>query len=96
MIEELSAFLIAVLAAIVYALGGYLKNTPPKEFDDEKFFTTLILGILIGFVSYFYGIQRNAAEQLLVSAGLVAYIEVWGKAAYRRIRAWIKAQDWST
>ena len=88
MIEQTSAILIAVLAALLYAIGSYLKQTPPEEFNEEKFFVTCLLGLAIGGVSYYCGLTYGAAEQLLISAGLVVYIEVWGKALYRRLRRW--------
>lgn len=85
-LPSIVAILSGFLAAIIYAVGGYLKNTPPEEFDEAKFFTTIIIGIVVGGTSAILGVANDAALQILASAGMVAYIEVWGKVLYRKLK----------
>lgn len=87
------AVITAVISALIYAVGGYLKNIEPEKFDAEKFFVTIIIAVLVGSISYYLGISYDTATQILISAGLIAYIEFWGKAIYRRLKNWLYSTE---
>lgn len=90
-IEELTPVMSAIIAAVIYAVGGYLKSG--EKFDSEKMFVTLLIGACVGVVSYAIGDGYDIAYQILVSAGIVIYIEVWGKAIYRKIQEWLHPDE---
>ena len=81
---EIQTLVTAIVAALIYAIGGYLKQT--EKLDYEKLFTTVLLGCAIGIVSWYMGTTHDTATQLLTSAGLIVNIEVWGKAIYRKLK----------
>lgn len=47
---EPMVFLMAVLAAIVYAIFSYAKSATTEDVDWEKRAATMVLGLLIGIV----------------------------------------------
>jgi uncharacterized membrane protein len=91
MLSDPTAIISAVAAAVIYAVGGYLKSTK-ETFDYEKLISTIILGAAIGVISYTVGVTYDTATQLLTSAGLVATIEVWAKAIYRRLKTYLEPE----
>ncbi len=78
----------AILAAIVYAVFGYLKSTTQEGFEPTKFLSTIAIGAIIGVVFAFSGLQvtqEAVAIQLAAYAGLTAVIEDVVKSIWRRI-----------
>lgn len=90
---EFTTIITALLAAISYSVGGYLKQT--DKLDVEKLLSTIILGAAIGFISLYIGLNYDAATQMLASAGIIANIEIWSKAIYRRVTAWLNTKKTS-
>jgi hypothetical protein len=86
----------AIIAALIYALSGYFKRTDPKEaFDGPTFITTLVIGAIAGFLSYFLTLTPEQAFAFVLSeTGLVVIIENWAKAIWRRwIQPWFTTQQ---
>lgn len=78
----------AVLAAIIYAVFGYLKSTTQEGFQPVKFISTIAIGAIIGIVFAFGGLevtQEAVAIQLAAYAGMTAVIEDIVKSIWRRI-----------
>lgn len=90
MLDQATAFFIAILAALVYALGSYVKHTPSEKFSEEKLFVTAAIGLIIGVVGFKIGTSYGATEQLLMSGGAIVYLEIGLKIAYRRLKPWIE------
>ena len=78
----------AVIAALIWGLGGYIKQAKPEDFDPVKFLTTVIISIFIGFAMYYLKLDYTAATSMvqtfLVNEGLLAAIETWLKAIVRQ------------
>jgi len=82
---------VAIVAAIIYALTGYFKSAK-EEVDLVKAITTVIIGALVGAVLHGANIpitEETVAAQLLAYAGLIVFVENIVKAIYRR---WIKKE----
>jgi ABC-type uncharacterized transport system permease subunit len=87
--------IVAIIAAVVYALTGYFKNVKEKV-DLVKAITTVIIGVIVGAVLYGANIpvtEETVTAQLLAYAGLIVLTENIVKAIYRR---WIKKEEKST
>jgi len=65
-----SAFVIAFLTSML----GYLRNTPPEDFDLVKFLSTLVLSILIGALTIATGWDYNTIVAWCANAGLTIWI----------------------
>ena len=74
----------ALLAAIVYALSGYFKNAGEK-FDKQKFFNTLVVGLIVGILQVTLGLTYDVAYSFAMAMGLVAFIENICKAIWRHL-----------
>jgi diacylglycerol kinase len=77
---------VAIAAAVVYALTGYFKSVK-EEVDMVKAVTTVIIGVLVGVVLYVGNIPvtaENVAAQMLAYAGLIVLVENIVKGVYRR------------
>jgi len=86
-ISQLQPIITAIIGAIIYSLSGYAKNktTEQATFDARKFFVTVGIGAAIGFTSYLFALEYDAALQTLVNTGAVAILETWLKTLYRKI-----------
>lgn len=91
----LSAFLWSFIGAIVYVLGGWLKQAPQENFNGRKAVETLIIAILVALISIAFNIPPAEALvmlnqwiaaflQFVASTGLIALLEFWYKALWRR------------
>jgi hypothetical protein len=91
----LSVFVWSFIGALVYILGGWLKQTPQENFSGRKALETLIIAILVALISIAFNIPPAEALtivnqwiaaflQLLTSTGLIALFEFWYKALWRR------------
>jgi|GEM_PF-1221149 len=86
MFEYLIQIVIALLAAIVYAVLGYLKSATEEELDWYKLARTIILGLLIGLGLVIAGIpvtQETVLAEFVALAGLYVLIENALKAIWR-------------
>ena len=87
----------AIIAALTYSFGSILKSKPNPDgtkepFSVQKIFVTLLIALTVGVVSWYIGTTADVATQTLTSAGIITTIEVWGKAAYRKIQTWLEAR----
>jgi len=91
----MSVFVWAFTGALIYILGGWLKQTPQESFDGRKALESLAIALLVALVSIAFNIppaealalldQWTAAfMQLATSTGLIALVEFWYKALWRR------------
>jgi len=74
----MEAIIYAVVAAIVFALSGYLKSAKDEEFDATKFAATILVGALVGVVLYVKGAaitEEAVATQFAAYAGIVVILE---------------------
>jgi len=82
----MEAIIYAVVAAIVFALSGYLKSAKDEEFDATKFIATVLVGALVGVVLYVKGAaitEEAVATQFAAYAGIVVIVENVIKAVMR-------------
>ena len=89
MFGEIIPLVSAITAATIYALGGYLNRPEEEPFCEEKFVTTLMIGVVVGVVSFFASKTLDVTTQLLTSTGIVVLIEKYGKAGYRKLKKWL-------
>jgi hypothetical protein len=91
----ISTFVWSFIAALIYILGGWLKQTPQEAFSGRKTLETLIIALLVALISIAFNIPSSEALallnqwiaallQLLTSTGLIALLEFWYKAIWRR------------
>jgi len=91
----INVFVWSFISAIVYMLGGWLKQTPPENFSGRKALETLVVAVLAALISIAFNIppaealaQLNqwiaAFIQFVTSTGLIALFEFWYKALWRR------------
>jgi len=94
----ISAFVWSFFGALIYILGGWLKQTPTESFSGRKALETLVVALLTALMSIAFNIppaealallnQWTAAFiQLATSTGLIALFEFWYKALWRRTQA---------
>jgi uncharacterized membrane protein HdeD (DUF308 family) len=83
----------AIIAGIIYSLIGYFKRKDPTEtFSGDLFLTSVIVGVISGFVAFYMNISpEQAVQMVLAETALLYYIENIVKAVWRRwIQPWIK------
>ena len=91
----MSVFVWSFIGALVYILGGWLKQTPQENFSGRKALETLIIALVVALISIAFNIPPAEALtllnqwiaafiQLLTSTGLIALVEFWYKALWRR------------
>ena len=56
---------IAILMGLVSSLLGYLRNTPPENFELDKFLATAIIGVMIGILTLGFGWDYKTAQEWL-------------------------------
>jgi len=92
----LSAFLWTFIGALLFILGGWLKKSPPESFKGYKAIQTLIVALFVSLISIAFNIPPAEALtqleqwiaafiQLATSTGLIALIEFWRLAIWRRL-----------
>lgn len=82
----MEAIVFAIVAAIVFALSGYLKSAKDEGFDVTKFAATILVGALVGVALYVKGAaitEEAVATQFAAYAGIVAIVENALKALFR-------------
>jgi len=93
----LSVFLWSFIGALIYILGGWLKQTPQQNFSGKKAVETIVIAVLVALTSIAFNIPPAEALnlmnqwivafiQLLTSTGMIALVEFWYKALWRRTR----------
>lgn len=91
----ISVFAWSFIGALVYILGGWLKQAPQENFNGRKALETMIIALLVALISTAFNLppaeslnllnQWTAAFiQLATSTGLIALLEFWYKALWRR------------
>ncbi len=91
----LNVFVWSFIGALVYILGGWLKQTPQENFSGRKALETLIIALLVALISIAFNIPPAEALailnqwiaaflQFVTSTGLIALFEFWYKALWRR------------
>jgi len=82
----------AIVSGIIYSLVGYFKRKETTEiFSGELFLTSVVIGIIAGFVAFYLDISpEQAVQMILAETALLYYIENVTKAIWRRwIQPWI-------
>lgn len=83
----------AIIAGIIYSLIGYFKRKETTEtFSGELFLTSVIIGVISGFVAFYLNITpEQAVQMILAETALLYYIENVVKAVWRRwIQPWLQ------
>jgi len=91
-----SVFIWTFVGALLFILGGWLKKTPAEPFSVYKAIQTLIVGLIVSLISIAFNIPPEQALatleswvaafiQLATSTGLIALIEFWRLAIWRRL-----------
>ena len=80
---------IAILIGLVTSLLGYLKQTPPEQFELDKFLATAIIGLLIGVLTVGFGWDYTTAQEWLANGAITLYVYWIAKIIAIRI-GWIK------
>ncbi len=91
----MNVFVWSFIGALVYILGGWLKNAPQESFSGRKALETLVVAFLVALISIAFNIPPAEALALLnqwmaafiqfvSSTGLIALFEFWYKALWRR------------
>jgi len=91
----ISVFVWSFIGALIYILGGWLKHTPQVNFSGGKALETLVVALLVALISIAFNIPPvedlallnqwiAAFLQLATSTGLIALLEFWYKALWRR------------
>ena len=93
----LSVFIWSFIGALIYILGGWLKQTPQENFNGVKALETLIIALLVALISIAFTIPPEALAilnqwiaaflQFVTSTGFIALFEFWYKALWRRTQS---------
>ena len=94
----LSVFIWSFIGALIYIMGGYLKQTPQENFNGVKALETLIIALLVALISIAFTIPPVEALailnqwiaaflQFVTSTGFIALFEFWYKALWRRMQS---------
>ena len=75
----------AVLAATSYAFLFFFKKEPRPPFNKEQILLTVVLGVIIGLVQFYTGLQFDLVMGYLFSFGMVAIFESIIKLVWRRL-----------
>ncbi|MBS7633781.1 hypothetical protein KEJ15_09275 [Candidatus Bathyarchaeota archaeon] len=76
---------ISILMAVFTSLLGYFRNTPPENFNAGKFIATLIIGLVIGFMTSALGWTYEVATEWLATSGLIIWIYWIAEIVARRL-----------
>lgn len=81
----------AFVIAFVTSMLGYLRTTKPEDFELAKFGGTMIISILLGFVTSATGWDYTTAEIWLANAGITVWI-YWGMKVLAIKLGWIETE----
>ena len=73
----IETLVMAVVAALIYALAGFLDRQEAEGFDKMKMLATAVIGLVVGAVLWASGIpitSENVMLQMTAYAGLVAIV----------------------
>jgi len=62
------------VVGFVTSMLGYLRTTPPENFNLSKFLATLILSVFIGTLTGYLGWDYTTAVEWLANAGVTVWI----------------------
>jgi len=93
---DLATFIWSFVGALLFILGGWLKKTPAENFSGVKALQTLIVALIVALISIAFNIPPAEALSMLnqwiasflqiaTSTGLIALIEFWRLAIWRRL-----------
>ena len=71
---QIKAILTAVIGSAVLAFTFYLKRPEGEPWDNEKFFKTMAIAVIVGFVAGWLNISPQSAQDLLTQAGYMTLI----------------------
>jgi len=80
---------IAILMGLVTSVLGYLRETPPEQFELDKFLATATIGVIIGILTSGFGWDYTVAEQWLANGAITLYI-YWVAKIIAIKAGWIK------
>jgi len=91
----ISVFVWSFIGALIYILGGWLKQAPQENFSGRKALETLVITLLVALISIAFNMPPAEALSLLnqwiaafiqlaTSTGLITLLEFWYKALWRR------------
>jgi len=91
----ISVFVWSFIGALIYILGGWLKQAPQENFNGRKALETLVITLLVALISIAFNMPPAEALSLLnqwiaafiqlaTSTGLITLLEFWYKALWRR------------
>lgn len=80
---DIATLLAVLLAGITYSLSTYFKKAQDQEFDWSKFFTTALVGGVVGLGAAFLKMDVPASYEYMLGLGVVPLIENVGKAIWR-------------
>ena len=94
----LSVFIWSFIGALIYILGGWLKQTPQENFNGRKALETLIIALPVALISIAFNIPPVEALAILnqwiaaflqfaTSTGFISLFELWYKALWRRTQS---------
>ena len=83
------------IEALVCILGGWLKQMPQENFSGRKALETMVIAVFVALISIAFDVPPAEAltvvnqwiaafMQLATSTGLIALLEFWYKALWRR------------
>lgn len=91
----ISVFVWSFTGALIYILGGWLKQTPQENFSGRKALETLVIAFLVTLISVAFNIPPAQAMaqleqwtastvQFATSIGLIALVDFWTKALWTK------------
>jgi len=77
---------IAVIMGLVTSLLGYLRETPPEEFELAKFLYTALISLIIGIATIYGGWSYAEVQQWLANGCLTLYIYWLAKVIAKKLK----------
>jgi len=65
---------VTVMVGLTTSMLGYMRKTPPEEFELYKFLATCVIGLMIGVITLEVGWDYTTAQEYLANSGLTIYI----------------------
>jgi hypothetical protein len=89
--DFINALIEGAVAGMIIAFTGYIKNISANgelpKFNSAKFASTIILGAIAGVVARLYNLSYDTATNMLISAGIVTFVEYSVKALFRYLKS---------
>jgi energy-converting hydrogenase Eha subunit A len=75
MVDQLKTILTTVAGSIIYSFLSYIKRPDISEqWDNHKFFTTMAIAVVAGFIAGWFNISPQQATDYLVQSGYMAFV----------------------